>query len=99
MYLYDGRRHGLDGIVQGDARVGVGPGIKDYAVGLEAYVVDALYEVALVVALEVGELHVGVALAQLGEVVFEGAVAVDVGLTAAQQVEVGAIDDFYSFHS
>ena len=93
VYLYDGRRDGADGIVEGDAGVGVGAGVEDDAVGRESYLVELVDEVALVVALEVGELHSGVLGTELGEVVVEAASAVDAGLTGAEEVEVGTVDD------
>ena len=99
MYLDYGRWHGLDGIVQRDARVRICSGIEDDAVDIEAYGVNAVDEVALVVALVVAYLHAGALAAQLREVVLERAVAIDLRFAAAQQVEVGAVNDFYSFHS
>ena len=93
MYLDDGGCDGTDGIVEGDAGVGVGSGIEDDAVGGEAVGVEAVDEVTLMVALVVVELYVGVLLAELLEVVFEGAVAIDIGLAATEEVEVGTVEE------
>ena len=91
--LDDGSRDGTDGIVKGHTGVGVGTGVEDDTIGCEAYLVELVDEGTLVVALEIGELHMGVLGTQLLQIVFKGAGAVDARLAAAEEVEVGTVED------
>jgi hypothetical protein len=93
VYLYDRRRDGTDSIVEGDAGVGVGTRVEHNAVGRESHLMELVDEGALVVALEIGELHVGVLLAQFFKVCFKGASAVDARLAATQKIEVGTVEN------
>ena len=84
--------------MQRDARVGVGTGVEHYAISRDPYRLDAIDEVAFVIALIVGYLYVGVLLAQLSEVVVERTRAIYVGLSQPKHIQVRAIDDLNFFH-
>lgn len=90
-----GEIDGGDGVAEGVAVVGEGAGVDEEAVGPGAGVVDGVDEDAFVVGLLVAEFGVvlggegGELLVDVGE----GEVAVDVGFTGAEKVEVGAVKE------
>ena len=98
VHLHHGGGHGADGVLQGDGRVGIGARVEDDAVIIEAHPVDAVDELALDVGLEIIYLHLGMAAAQGGQAVVERRGAIDARLAAAQQIEVGAVDDLNLLH-
>ena len=98
MNLYDRRCDGADGIVESYAGVGVGTGIEDDAIDGEAHLMEFVDEGALMIALEIVYLHVGVLRPQLLQIVIEGASTIDVGFAAAEEVEVGTVEDEDCFH-
>lgn len=81
MYFYGWSRHRPQGIVQGDAGVGIGASVEDNAVSLEATGVNAVDEVAFVVTLEIIQLHVGELCPQFFQIVIEAARAIDTWFT------------------
>ncbi len=91
VHLNHGRGNGGHSIGQGNAGVGVGPGIEHDAMVGEAYFVQLIEQGALVVRLEVRELQIGKSRFQLGEKIIKRASTVDARLATAQQVQIGAI--------
>ena len=76
--------------------MGVGTGIQHNAVVVEAYALNFVDESALVVALEIAQLHLWrEAFAQAFEVAFKSSVAIYARLSCAQEVEVWSIYDCY----
>ena len=98
VHLHHRGGHGADGILQGDGRVGVGPGVEDDAVVVETHLVDAVDEFALDVGLEIVYLYAGIAAAQAGQAIVERPGTIYARLAAAQQIEVGAVDDLNLLH-
>ena len=96
--LDDGRGDGGYGIVDGDTGVAVAPGVEDDAVGSEAHLMEAVDEFALDVALVVADFYVGELLPKAVYHLFHGGVSIDGGLTFAGEVQIGAVDNLYSFH-
>ena len=88
----------LEGIQQSHAGVGVSTRIKHYAIVVESYLVDAVDEVTLMVALQVVNLYLRISAAQLLEVSLETLGTIDARFALAQQVQVGPIDDLYLGH-
>ena len=98
VHFDDWCRNGTDGIVQRYAGMRIGSGIQDDAIGLEATSVYAVDELALAVALEIIELHIGVTQTKLFEIILEGTRAIDSRLTTSKEVEIRAVDDLNYFH-
>ena len=96
--LDDGHGDGGYGIVDGDAGVAVAPSIEDDAVGGETHLMEAVDEFALDVALVVANLHIGELLPKVVYHFFHGGMSIDGGLTFACEVQIGAVDNLYSFH-
>ena len=91
MNLDDGTLQRAYAVLKGHAGVGVCAGIEHYAVVAEAHLLHLVYHLSLYVALEIGYLHVGETLLQLGQIGVEGVAAVDARLTNSEQVEVWTI--------
>ena len=102
MHLDDRRLQRADAVVQGDARMRVGPGIQHDAVvdgrTQEPRFLQLVDQLALHVALIVVYLHVAIAFAQTFQIVFEGGLSVDSRFALSQEVQVRPVDDEY-FHS
>ena len=96
VHLNHRRAHRLDAVGKRDAGVGVGTGIQHNAVVVEADALNFVDESALVVALEIAQLHLWrEAFAQAFEVAFKSSVAIYARLSCAQEVEVWSIYDCY----
>ena len=91
--LYHGGGDGSDGIGDGDRRVGVAAGIQDDAAVVKTHLLQAVHNLPLDVALIDVDRVLWIALNQFLQVLVEGAVAIDLGLTLAHKVQVGTVDD------
>ena len=92
--LNDGGRNGGNGIGNGDGGVGVAAGIEDDATTLfKAHLLQAVHNLPLDVALIDVDRVLRIALNQFLQVLVEGAVAIDLGLTLAHKVQVGTVDN------
>lgn len=101
MDLYHGHIDGGDGIGDGKGCVGVGAGVEYDAVHeAEATFVEAVDDGAFAVALEiVDDGAAGECGARVVDNLFHGLRAVYLGLAAACEVEVGAVDDQEVLHA
>ena len=89
MHIADGYPDGrcadrLEGIQQSHAGVGVGNRIQYYGIVVESYLVDAVDEVTLMVALQVVNLYLRISAAQLLEVSLETLGTIDARFALAQ---------------
>ena len=98
MHLHGRSRHRLERIVKGNTGMSVGSGIQDDAVHVKATAMDAIDEIALMVALEIVEMHIGKRCTQLVKIVFEGTGTVDAWLSTTQEIQVRTIDDLNFLH-
>ena len=89
MHLHRRKRHGLERIENGDARVRVGRGVDDDAVRSAVGRLNGVDDRALVVGLEQLDLHARFARRRADEILQRGKVpaAVDGGLTQTEQVQ------------
>jgi len=91
--FHEGQGDRQQGITQGDRRVGVGAGIDQDAGALTSGLLDPVHQFALMVALKAAECDpqrrrpLRQALIDL----LKAGGAIKTGLTAAQQVEIGAV--------
>ena len=69
--LYHSGFQRTDTVVQGYAGVGVCTGVEHDAVVREAYLLHFVDELSLDIALEVGDIHIGILCLQLWQVLFE----------------------------
>ena len=91
--LDHGGGDGSDSIGDGDRRVGVAAGIQDDAAVVKTHLLQAVHNLPLDVALIDVDRVLWIALNQFLQVLVEGAVAIDLGLTLAHKVQVGTVDD------
>jgi len=98
MYLDDGTTERTDAVEERDARMGVSTGIEHDAVVREAHLLHLVDELTLDVALIITDLYIGEQFLQLREICLETAVAIDAGLTYAQQVKVWSVYYLNLFH-
>ncbi len=91
--LYHGGGDGRYGIGDGDRRVGVAASVEDDAAVVKAHLLQAVYDFPLDIALEDIYRVLRELLGQFLKVLVERTVAIDLGLTFAHEVQVGAIDD------
>lgn len=97
MYLDDRGLDSTDAVVQCHGGMGVGTGVQHDTVHAETGVLHLVDEQTFHIALEIVDFHVGIAFAQLWQVVFERRAAIDARFTFAQQIEVRTIDN-ENFH-
>ena len=97
VYLDDGALETTDAVVQGDARVSIGPCIEHDAViaACEPRLLHLVDELALDIALIVVYLHLRVAAAECREAVFHRFRAIDTWFPLPQQVQVWPVDNLY----
>lgn len=98
MHLYHRGGNGSNSIVDGDAGVAVASCVEDDAVGGEAYFMEAINDFSLDVALVVADFYVREFLPKAVYHLFHGGMSIDGGLTFACEVQIGAVDNLYSFH-
>lgn len=67
--------------------------LPDVGLLAESRTMDGIHNVALMVALIIGDLNVGIALAQVLKVVLERLSSIDSRFPTPQKIEVWAIDD------
>ena len=91
--LYHGGGDGSDGIGDGNRRVGVTTGIQDDAAVVKSHLLQAVHDFPLDITLIDVDRVLRIALNQFLQVLVEGAVAIDLGLTLAHKVQVGTVDD------
>ena len=84
--------------VDGDAGVGVAPGVEDDAVGRETHRLQPVDEFPLHITLVVADLDVGEEVAQLFHQGLHRGGAIDRRLANTRQVQIGPIDNFNTFH-
>ena len=80
-------------IGDGNRRVGVPPSVEDDAAVVKAHLLQAVHDFSLDIALEDIYRVLRKQLGQFLQVLVERTVAIDIGLTFAHEVQVGAIDD------
>lgn len=80
-------------IGDGNRRVGVPPSVEDDAAVVKAHLLQAVHDFSLDIALEDIYRVLRKQLGQFLQVLVERTVAIDLGLTFAHEVQVGAIDD------
>ena len=99
VYLHHRRLNASDGILQGDAGMGVGTRIQHHTVVAEPYLVQLVEQITFVVRLEITQFcHIGKALFQLFEVIFKSTCAINAWFAATQQIQVGTIENQYLLH-
>ena len=91
--LDDGGGDGSDGVGDGDRGVGVAAGIQHDGAVVKAHLLQAVNDFALDVALIDVDGVLRELLDEFLQVLVEGAVAIDLGLTPAHEVQVGTVDD------
>lgn len=93
MHLHHGDAYGADAVGQGDGSVGVATGVHHHAVILVVGLLQLVDQYAFMVRLEIGDLVLGKAAAELFKIGLERHRAVDFRFALAQKVEVGAVED------
>ena len=93
VHLDGGCWHCSQSIGNGEAVVAVGASVNHYAIGTESHAMYLVDDASLAVALEEGELHLGVVLSQLLKVAVERLCAINLRLAPPNQVQVRTIDD------
>ena len=95
MHLHRRERHGLERVENGNARVRIGSGVDDDAVGRAVGRLNGIDDRALVVGLEQLDLHACLGSGCADEILQRGKApaAVNGRLAQAEQVQVWAVDD------
>ena len=91
--LDDGSRDGSNSVGDGDRGVGVAASVEHDAAVVKAHGLQAVHNLTLYVAL----IHIDRVLrelvGQLLQILVERAIAINLGLTFAHEIQVGAVDD------
>lgn len=83
MHFDDGDADGTDAVGDGDGSVGVGTRVHHHGIILSVSCLQLVDQHAFVVGLEIGELMLGKALAELRQVFAERKIAINFGFTFA----------------
>lgn len=95
VYLNDRNVDGSDGVGNGNRGMGVSAGVKDNAGVGGRGGLDVVDEFAFEVRLEIVDGDVGVFGAEVSEVVFKGARAVEGGFAGTKKIEIGTVEYEY----
>ncbi len=85
-------RNRAQSIAQGHRSMRIAPGIDQYAIGRKTHLMDAVDQQTLDIALKILELHFGKPLFQSDEIIVKAHTSVELGLSPAQQIEIGTVN-------
>ena len=91
--LDDGGSNGGNSVGNGYRRVGVAASVEHDAAVVKAHRLQPVHNLALDIALEDVNRVLGKLLDEFLQILVERAVAIDLGLTLAHEVQVGPVDD------
>ena len=93
MHLDDGDADGADAVGQGDGSVGIGSRVHHHGVKLSIGLLQLVDEAAFMIGLVVNELMLRELRFEMLEMGLKRGAAVNLGLSLAEQVEVGAVEN------
>ncbi len=98
MHFHHRRFDGSNSITNGDRSVSVTTGIQDDTIIIKADPLQFVDQFSFHIALKIAGLNIGVFLFKGIQKLLKGHIAIDIGFSFAEQVEIGAVDngDFHA---
>ncbi len=93
MHFHHRRFDGSNRITDGNRCMGVAAGIQNDTIMIKPHPLQFVDQFTFYIALKIADRYIGVFLPEGIEVLLKRHIAVDIGFSFAEQIEIGAVDD------